>query len=244
MSTDIARLSAAAQALAEIDTPMAALKLMKMAEVARVYARQAELGTEAENAAVAIRLKAEIRLAEAVDEGQKAGEIAGKGRPVNVRSSDIYTEQDEADADARLGRDQDLILAGDPRPATLKDIGVSRQRLSEARDLAAVMGPGQIDAMVAEANDRGRTLSRSAVVRSVRQAAVKQEEDVFEAMQTPASLRRQAVLRVAEAAVALSERLSQVDPPLTWAEAAEYHVIEQLQGALKRLTNRKMEVVR
>ena len=59
------------------------------------------------------------------------------------------------------------------RPATTGDatLGVTKQRLSEARDIARTMGPGQIDALVAEANDPGRTLSGSAVLKEVRTGA-------------------------------------------------------------------------
>ncbi len=85
-----------------------------------------------------IRPKAEIRLAETVTEGQKRGQIASRshgGRNLGPR-----------DAGAE--------------PATLKEIGVDDRRLSEARAIAANVTPERIDAMVAEANERGQTLSR------------------------------------------------------------------------------------
>lgn len=69
------------------------------------------LGASAVNYATTVRLRAERRLAEIVDEGQATGEIATaeRGRPVSVQDSDTSS------------------------PATLPDIGVSRQRLQEAR---------------------------------------------------------------------------------------------------------------
>jgi hypothetical protein len=60
--------------------------------LARRYAKTVKLGTEAENLAVAIRPKAEIRLAETVTEGQKASQIAGDGRSETVRDRDGFTE--------------------------------------------------------------------------------------------------------------------------------------------------------
>jgi hypothetical protein len=143
--SDIIRLTAATRALAAILTPGDAVAVIRLADKARELARTMELGTEAENAATSIRLKAEIRLAEVVAEGQKKGEIASPGAPGKVRVADLS-------------------------PATLADIGVSKQRLSEARDIAGAMGPGQVDAMIAEANDRGQTLSRAAVLKEVRRA--------------------------------------------------------------------------
>lgn len=53
-------------------------------------------------------------MAELVDEGQERGEIADKGRPVSVAASDTSA------------------------PATLADLGITRQRLHEARKLADV----------------------------------------------------------------------------------------------------------
>jgi len=132
-----------------------AIQVMRLAEAARVYARQAELGTEAENAATSIRLKAEIKLAEVVTEGQRQGEIEKRGQPNNARETGVSP------------------------PATLAEIGVTSQRLSEARDIDRTMGPGQIDALVAESNDRGRTLSGSAVLKEVRKAKDKRTNEFY-----------------------------------------------------------------
>ncbi len=156
-SSDIVRLTSATQGLAAILTPTDAVAVIRLADKARELARTMELGTEAENAATSIRLKAEIRLAEVVAEGQKKGEIASQGG-------------DHRSTKARIaGVD----------PATLMDIGVTSQRLSEARDIAAVMGPGQVDALIAEANDRGQTLSRSAVLKEVRRAGKAADDHVI-----------------------------------------------------------------
>ena len=48
-------------------------------------------------------------MADEIDRGQAAGEVAAKGRPENVQSSDIY------------------------EPATFADLGVTRQRVAEWR---------------------------------------------------------------------------------------------------------------
>lgn len=146
VTRDIERLQAATRALAAIHTPAEAQQVMRLAEAARVYARQAELGTEAENAATAIRLKAELRLADVVDEGQKRGEIASRERhPGNVSPRE----------------------AGTP-PATMAELGIPDQRLAEARQIARVMDAERIDTLVENFNERGETLSRAAILREVR----------------------------------------------------------------------------
>ena len=59
--------------LAEIATAGDAVNVIAFAEAARVWAQQAKLGTSAVNHATVIKMRAERRLADAVDEGQKQG---------------------------------------------------------------------------------------------------------------------------------------------------------------------------
>jgi ParB family chromosome partitioning protein len=135
--TALAKWEQARQMLAEIRNTDDAMNTVDYAEAARVFAKQAKLGTEYVNHATAIKLKAERRLADMVDDGQAAGTIATPGGDTNVRPPDI-------------------ALPGLPepqRPATLDDLGVSRQRLHEARAIRDALPDDEaVDELVAEAN--------------------------------------------------------------------------------------------
>lgn len=138
--TALAKWEQARQMLAEIRNTDDAMNTVDYAEAARVFAKQAKLGTEYVNHATAIKLKAERRLADMVDDGQAAGTIATSGE--NQHS---------------VGRPQGgRPLPGLPepqRPATLDDLGVSRQRLHEARAIRdALPDDESVDELVAEAN--------------------------------------------------------------------------------------------
>jgi hypothetical protein len=76
------RLSAAERMLAEVVSAQDAIQIRDMAEAARVWAQRSRLGTSSINHATAIKLKAEMRIADLVDEGQAAGQIAAPaGKP-------------------------------------------------------------------------------------------------------------------------------------------------------------------
>jgi len=98
VSTALSPLEQAERLLAECRTAPMALELMSAAEVARVYARQMKLGSQAENHASGIKLKAEIRLVGLVDRGQRRGEIKLPGDP---RAAGVSLEELGVD-DARL----------------------------------------------------------------------------------------------------------------------------------------------
>ncbi len=145
--TELERLFQAEQMLATIARADDAVKLADLAEAARVYARKAELGTAAVNHATAIKIRALKKMAELVDEGQERGEIATRGgdgsnqHTANVTRPDITT------------------------PATLPDLGITRQRLYEARKLE-VVDEGALAELVAEANEAGREISVAEVTRA------------------------------------------------------------------------------
>jgi hypothetical protein len=195
--SDIIRLTVATQALAAILTPGDAVAVIRLADKARELARTMELGTEAENAATSIRLKAEIRLAEVVAEGQKKGEIASQGGDPKTNAK---------------------VRAADVGPATLADIGVSKQRLSEARDIAGAMGRGQVDAMIAEANDRGQTLSRAAVLKEVRQAGMAADDRMIEALASDEDRHEEKVKQVESHLGAALIIVESIEPSLTREE--------------------------
>jgi hypothetical protein len=153
VSTDLERLEQADRLLAQIATASDASDVIRFAEAARVYAQQARLGTSAVNHATVIKMRAERRLAEAVDEGQKKGEIAAKGQPKkaesNIRPPEITSHQ---------------------TPLTLDDIGVSPQRLQEARKIRDAYTDNDLEEMEEDANAEDRILSRAKLIMHARPA--------------------------------------------------------------------------
>lgn len=131
-------LGAAERMLAEVATVDDARGLINAAEQARVYAVQSKLGTVAVNHATVIKVRAERRLADIVDEGQARGEIAIPGDRANVRSPDI---------------------------STLDSLGIDRQRLSEARVLRDRYTDEDLAAMQRKADDVDEVLSRQALLK-------------------------------------------------------------------------------
>jgi hypothetical protein len=102
-SSAVERLSQANRVLAQVSSASDAADVRDIAEAARVYARQMHLGTAAVNHATSIKVRAELRLAALVDEGQARGEIATPGGDTsNVRTPD------------------------NARPATLSALGLDR----------------------------------------------------------------------------------------------------------------------
>lgn len=219
MDSQVVRLSAAARALVEIETPQDAQQVMRLAEAARRFAEQMRLGAEAENAATAIRLKAEIRLAETVTAGQEAGEIAGVGQPSNVRDTDNT-------------------------PATLTDLGIDRQRLSEARTIAAAFTPPVIDGMAADANDRGVSLSRAAVLREARNESNEQFDRMTDRLIDQATRDRHAFDRAAGALHAALDAVESVGREPTEEESRPLlPTLARLQQKLHGKRSARLEVV-
>jgi ParB family chromosome partitioning protein len=115
-----------------------ALRLADLAEAARMYARKADLGTAAVNHATVIKARALKRMAELVDEGQARGEIARK--------------------DGYYAGNQWGVASQDTPPATLTDLGITRQRLHEARKLES-LDVATMEEIVAEAAEEDREVS-------------------------------------------------------------------------------------
>ena len=152
MSTDLARLSQAEKMLASIDRADEALVLADLAEAARVWAVKAKAGYRVENYATSIKARAEIRMVQCVDAGQKRGEIATAkyGHPTGVPSRDAC-------------------------PATLESLGIKRQRLSRARKLATVMTEADVAKAIAEADAKKHATNITELER--RAAKAKREQD-------------------------------------------------------------------
>src|SRR5262245_30269073 len=97
--------------LADIASARDAVDVIAFAEAARVWAQQARLGTSAVNHATVIKMRAERQLADAVDEGQKAGQIAKQGNQPKPPPS------------------------GGLAPMPLSELDIKDQRLAEARKI-------------------------------------------------------------------------------------------------------------
>ncbi len=139
MSTEIAQLAQAERLLAQVASVQDAVALRDMAEAARFAARQAKLGTASINHATVVKLRAERRIAEYVDAGQAAGQIADQGQRANVRAPDV---------------------------STLDDLGLTRQRVAEARTIAAAYTDDALVTLGTDATETDRLLSRDKIVRS------------------------------------------------------------------------------
>ena len=148
---EIAQLTQAEHLLATIDRADEALKLADMAEAARVWAAKAGAGYRVENYATSIKARATIRMAECVDAGQANGAIATAGQPSIVRSPDNT-------------------------PTTLDALGIKRQRLAQARKLAAVMTEADVAEAVADADAKKRATSMAELERKAAKAKREQDE--------------------------------------------------------------------
>jgi N6-adenosine-specific RNA methylase IME4 len=147
-------LTRAEQMLANIDTPAEALDVIDLAEVARVYAQQARLGTGAVNAATVVKVRAECRLADVVDRGQAEGRIA------------------------TAGGDQQSIVRGSDNALSLDELGVSRQRLAEARLLRdAGFTDERLTELQTNADHADRVLSRTSMLAEARRSRHVDERD-------------------------------------------------------------------
>ena len=134
--------------LAGIATAKDAVDVIAFAEAARVWAQQARLGTSAVNHATVIKMRAERRLADAVDEGQKAGQIAVKGQHSSSPSED------------------------DKRPVSIADIGITNPgRLAEAREIRDNYSDDDLIGLQHQADEADEVLSRKELIRKGKAAA-------------------------------------------------------------------------
>lgn len=156
---NIELLSRAEQMLAQVASVGDAQSAIAVAEAAKLYARQAKLGTAAVNHATVIKMRAERLMALMVDEGQKNGTIAtvanSAGRPArNSPECGLFPTE----------------LAPNAKPATLEELGVTKQRLAEARQLTRFSETELAD-MAEKASQRDRELSRQRLLREARDRA-------------------------------------------------------------------------
>ena len=167
----VERMTVANRMLAEIaEDPFKASRVWDFAEAARVYAIQVNLGVEAVNHAVAVKLKAQRLLADAVDKGQAEGKIATRGRPANSS-----TPED-------LPKTLPEILE--------RDSGTAGRMVSEARKIAQAFTDEDIDTAAADATLAGEELTSAQMLARAREVATtKTTRVVDEATEKRESLR-------------------------------------------------------
>lgn len=134
-----AMMERANQMLAEVATVQDAAQLRDYAEVARVYALQMKLGAAAVNHATAVKMRAEVKIAEA---WEKIPNRRPSGVKEGVRSSDTFVSAD--------------------------DIGVDKRRLSEAKLIRDAYGDDGILDALAKANEHGTELARHQLIKAGR----------------------------------------------------------------------------
>lgn len=154
---ELERLTQAERLLAQIASAGDAVDVMRYAEAARVFAEQARLGTSSVNHATVIKMRAERRLADAVDEGQKKGEIATKrdgGRPSKMPSPSEDIKEP---------------------PLRLEDIGITNPRtLHEARKIRDNYTDDDLIELEQQANEADELLSRKELVTKPRGKLISQ----------------------------------------------------------------------
>lgn len=154
--TSLARLEHAERLLAEVATASEAVELIDFAEAARVYAQQAKLGTASINHAQVVKLRAERRLADVVDQGQARGEIATQKDNTRPASS----PPEEA---------LPLTVPSKPAPANLSDLGVSARRIHEARQIRDTFTDDDLEQIAAAKSKRDEEISRKRLLRVARE---------------------------------------------------------------------------
>lgn len=142
-------LGKAERMLAEVASAQDAIDIIDMAEAARVWAQRAKLGTASINHAQSIKLKAEIKLADVVDEGQARGQIATAGGDRPTRPIVITDDNGPAPT---------------APPATYDDLGLTRNKVHEARKIRDAYTPESIDELVESATIQDREITRKEFV--------------------------------------------------------------------------------
>jgi len=133
---------AAGQRLISAKSSAEVLESKRLAELALHYAKVTKAANETHADCLRIITRAEMRMANEIDRGQEAGEVRSAGQPSIVRTSDNTS-------------------------ASLEDLGVSRQRLSEWR---AVRDAGEdvVEETLAVALSEGRAPTKTEIVEAAK----------------------------------------------------------------------------
>lgn len=161
----VEQMTAANKMLALVaDDPFRASRVWDFAEAARVYALQFDLGVSAVNHAVAVKLKAQRLLAEAVDAGQEKGEITTR-RTANPTGKPKDPSEVTSQGSASIGE----VLGKDP--------AVARQMVSTARKIRDAFTEDDIDLAAADATLAGEELTSAQMLARAREVAAAPREE-------------------------------------------------------------------
>jgi hypothetical protein len=142
-------LSRAAQRLLDARSSGEVLEAKKWAEAALALARVTKAANDTHANCLRVIIRAETRMADEIDAGQQRGEVATAGNP-NVRSRDNCESP----------------------PATLDDLGVSRQRVAEWRETRDA-GESVVEQAITTALDEGRAPTKEDIRRAIKSPNVR-----------------------------------------------------------------------
>jgi N6-adenosine-specific RNA methylase IME4 len=148
MTNSLVKLDQATRMLAEIRTVDDAKQLIDLAEAARVYARQVDLGLEAQNHAAEIKLRAQRRAGEVLQEMEKA-----KG-------------QGERGEDGKFHQRLEAPTAGN-EPPTYAEMGIEKHAAHNWQ-IIADMPEEDFEQHIAETKAEGKELTTAGTVRAIR----------------------------------------------------------------------------
>lgn len=126
--------------LLEAKSSAEVLEAKKIAEAALHYARVTKAANETHADCIRIITRAEMRMANEIDEGKASGELASQGRPDKTSEARTF----------------------------LEDIGVSKQRVSEWRDLRDA-GDEVVETAIGKALSEGRAPTKSEILNAARE---------------------------------------------------------------------------
>ncbi len=153
----LARLELACRLLAEARSLDEVKVVVDLAEAARVYARQAQLGLDAQNNAAEVRLRAERRAGELLAEMQKN---AG-GRPPVQATSGVGVEENPLPAVTGFPQTQ-------PPPLRLDELHITRRQSSQWQQIAAMPEP-VFEAHISTTRLRRKELTTASALKLARQ---------------------------------------------------------------------------
>lgn len=137
-------LSRAGQRLLDARTSAEFLEAKKLAEAALHYAKVTQAANETHADCLRIITRAEMRMANEIDRGQASGELRRVGNP-----------------------DFAIVQSPDNKPATYEDLGVSRQRVAEFREVRDA-GPEVVEGAIQSALAEGRAPTKADIQKHVR----------------------------------------------------------------------------
>ncbi|SUS08412.1 hypothetical protein DF3PB_670003 [uncultured Defluviicoccus sp.] len=149
--------------LAEARTSAEILEVRAAAKAALHYAKLLEAANETQADCLLLIKRAEMRLVEEVRSAQERGELARHG---GVRKSEIKVRTPDLDRGASEGGISPRTPGTDP--ATLDEIGISKQRFAEWSEVYDAGGEAVVDEAIRAALDEGRAPTNADIQRAVK----------------------------------------------------------------------------